>query len=937
MFIVSITPPPVRVLTYGTLIKIAIIGKPHRTSRGELTLLANELPTLLSPCLHDVPVDTKEHEVSPYERHVQFLADQGVVDSLKARSSIIQHIRNFFLERNFTEVSTPIIASAAGGATARPFHTTASESPDRLLALRIAPELWLKRLIVGGFDRIFEIGPSFRNEGLDKTHNPEFTTCEFYQAFADLERLMQMTRSILAGISHDIKQLNEKLGTLNPTNADFNSPFQQLDFIPALESAIGRPLPDLKSDDATANVVNLFNTLALPLPDHISLPRLLDKLCSAYLEPRCENPTFIINHPECMSPLAKSHIHPTCNQVVSARAELFVEGKELVNMYEEENSPFEQRRKFEEQLSYRDPENPGELDEGYLQALEWGLPPTGGWGCGIDRLRSADWRCVELWELEKRDEASYVAASSRKYSPITQALKQQYYNYTSGRWLWDEANQFRKRYQPFDIQKLKGKAAECVNAASCTRMIKLTEGAYNKAFLLTIDNGVQVVARIPNPFIHPRVATASEVATLDFLRNELDIPVPRVLAWSSDKNQDVEAEYIIMEKAPGTELAKCWPSMDIADKFRIATQLAELQKRFSSVDFGHYGSLYYRGESQRHDIPGFSNKFCIGPAAAPQFWDAERKQTGEYKGPSYRLSRLGSSPVSFMKDIARREMSWLSQFARPRQMSDPLRQSATQESPECHLQLLQKYLKIIPQVIPLDNNLRRATIWHPDLHSGNIFIENNTIVCIIDWQGCMSLPLFLTCKIPKFLRFNGPLLINIPPTAGLSTQEKADILLRYQLTQLQRFYIARFDDLDRSVFRVLADPYATTRQQLVEFAGSTWEDDGLLFLRERMRQVWHAWADFTNKPGEECPITFSADELATHNAEMKAWDGFNQFFDFLGIPMDGWVHPEDFKLKAETMQDIAGKMVSTADDQEEARCAIRAWNLSDPEATHPLA
>lgn len=119
----------------------------------------------MSPCLHDVPVDTKEHEVSPYERHVQFLADQGVADILRARSSIVQHIRGFFLDKNFVEVSTPIIASAAGGAIAKPFNTTASESPEQPLALRIAPELWLKRLIVGGFDKIFEIGPSFRNEG----------------------------------------------------------------------------------------------------------------------------------------------------------------------------------------------------------------------------------------------------------------------------------------------------------------------------------------------------------------------------------------------------------------------------------------------------------------------------------------------------------------------------------------------------------------------------------------------------------------------------------------------------------------------------------------------------------------------------------------------------------------------------------------------------
>ncbi|KAI1934240.1 mitochondrial lysine-tRNA synthetase [Ophidiomyces ophidiicola] len=382
----------------------SIVGQPHRTARGELTLLASELPKLMSPCLHVVPVDTKKHEVSPYERHVQLLADQGAADVLRTRSTIIQHIRNFFLKRSFIEVNTPIIASAVGGAIAKPFHTTASEFPKQALSLRIAPELWLKRLIVGGFDRVFEIGPSFRNEGghilhskcpgqvadfysgLDKTHNPEFTTCEFYQTFADLECLMRMTEDLLAGLSEELSCSDGKLSTLDPTGANFETPFRRLDFIPALENAMGHSLPDLKSLDATTMVVELFSRLVIPLPDHISLPRLLDKLCAVYLEPQCTNPTFIMNHPECMSPLSKSYTHPTCNQVVAARAELFVGGKEVVNAYEEENSPFEQRRKFQDQLLHRDPENPGELDESYLQALEWGLPPTGGWGCGIDRL-----------------------------------------------------------------------------------------------------------------------------------------------------------------------------------------------------------------------------------------------------------------------------------------------------------------------------------------------------------------------------------------------------------------------------------------------------------------------------------------------------------------------------------------------------------------------
>lgn len=143
-----------------------VIGNPHRTARGELTLNVTELPQLLAPCLHDVPVHDVSHEISPYPRHVQFLADPATADIIRARSVLTQYLRQFFVDRSFMEVSTPIIGAVAGGAIARPFVTSATEFPERELSLRIAPELWLKRLIVGGFDKVFEIGPSFRNEGM---------------------------------------------------------------------------------------------------------------------------------------------------------------------------------------------------------------------------------------------------------------------------------------------------------------------------------------------------------------------------------------------------------------------------------------------------------------------------------------------------------------------------------------------------------------------------------------------------------------------------------------------------------------------------------------------------------------------------------------------------------------------------------------------------
>jgi len=319
---------------------------------------------------------------------VDLLVNRQVADTLRVRSHIIRYVREFLQDDNFLEVQTPVVADKASGAIARPFITVATEFSDKQLALRIAPEIWLKRLILGGMDRIFEIGPVFRNEGLDATHNPEYTTCEFYKAFADLEDLILMTEQMVSGIAKRVSELQQTtLSGLPEVDATFfKAPFKRIEFIPAIEKGLGEKLPDLSTEDADAKLLALFAKHTLSPPSSPTLPRLLDKLCGLYIEPNCVAPTFITSHPACMAPLSKSYTCPLTSQLVSARAELYINNSEIANMYEEENSPFEQRRKFVEQARWRDGENGAWIDESYLEALEWGLPPTGGWGCGIERL-----------------------------------------------------------------------------------------------------------------------------------------------------------------------------------------------------------------------------------------------------------------------------------------------------------------------------------------------------------------------------------------------------------------------------------------------------------------------------------------------------------------------------------------------------------------------
>jgi lysyl-tRNA synthetase class 2 len=300
---------------------------------------------------------------------------------------VYDYIRTYFITSGFLEVETPTFDVNAGGAIARPFETIANELSNTPIRLRIAPELNLKRMVIGGQDKIFEIGRAFRNEGVDNTHNPEFSTCEFYEVGATLPDVIARTEQLVHGLHTAVESLRSTyFPTLSaPEGVDFSGPFKQLPFIPTIEKASGHKLPDLSSPNASAEILEMFRDLEIPVPPNPTLPRLLDTLAEQYIEPLCINPTFISQHPEALSPLSKSYLDPTTSQRVASRVELFINGREYVNAYEEENSPFEQRRKFMQQLDFH-AEGEGALDESYLEALEWGMPPTGGWGCGLDRL-----------------------------------------------------------------------------------------------------------------------------------------------------------------------------------------------------------------------------------------------------------------------------------------------------------------------------------------------------------------------------------------------------------------------------------------------------------------------------------------------------------------------------------------------------------------------
>jgi lysyl-tRNA synthetase class 2 len=361
---------------------VGFVGTLFRTRTGELTLSVKEF-TLLTKSL--LPLPEKYHGLTDVERryrqrYLDLIVNPQVWQVFLQRAAIIRLIRQFLDKRGFLEVETPMMQPIPGGATAKPFETH-HNALDMRLYLRIAPELYLKRLIVGGFDRVYEINRNFRNEGLSTLHNPEFTMLEFYQAYATYKDLMELTEELICQVAKEL------LGTLQITyqgvDIDLTPPWQRLDLRESLTEIGGIPPEVVKDRQA---LVDLAKSEGVVLRPGEGYGRALTKLFDLKVEARLIQPTFVLGYPTETSPLSRKSDD---NPEVVDRFELFIAGREMANAFSELNDPVDQRVRFEAQLSAHmagDEEAPHAVDEDFLTALEYGMPPAAGEGIGIDRL-----------------------------------------------------------------------------------------------------------------------------------------------------------------------------------------------------------------------------------------------------------------------------------------------------------------------------------------------------------------------------------------------------------------------------------------------------------------------------------------------------------------------------------------------------------------------
>ncbi|EFQ99332.1 phosphotransferase enzyme family protein [Nannizzia gypsea CBS 118893] len=530
------------------------------------------------------------------------------------------------------------------------------------------------------------------------------------------------------------------------------------------------------------------------------------------------------------------------------------------------------------------------------------------------------------------------------------------HRFTSARWLWGEHQQLEARYVKFDMHELLRVAATALGSNSCTKILKVSEGQHSKVFQLTMDNGHEVIAKLPNPNAgRQHFITASEVATMDFLRNALHFPIPKVYAWSSKSDNSVGAEYIIMEKQSGIMLGDVWTTMKGKQKASIVQQVVEFEKTLTSTKFTKIGGLYYKEDlhtSSKRDSPlyvdgngndVYSAEFEIGPTNHRSFFDFGKGGLDIDCGP-------WPNVTTYLEAIAKREAACVKAGLKYPIFPEGLFYGPRQYQPTAakKLSALDNYLKVSKYILPDNKAVHDSVLWHGDLHSQNIFVspeDPSRIVGIIDWQSVSACPLFMQVTRPGFLDYDGPTpkelaRVSLPPNFdSMSAEEQVEAKALYQSQTLHNLYLALTVRSNPVAFQALQG-HNTPRQQASVLPGLILTDCEPC-LNSLLRDIKDSWPAIVGvgsdgNPSVPCPLEFSAADVEQQERDVELWaqgvELMNEFIKETGgfKHWDGRVETANYDLsKRQLVEGINNFLNREAKNEEEREAWLKVLPFAD--------
>ncbi|KAJ8116979.1 hypothetical protein OPT61_g1714 [Boeremia exigua] len=527
------------------------------------------------------------------------------------------------------------------------------------------------------------------------------------------------------------------------------------------------------------------------------------------------------------------------------------------------------------------------------------------------------------------------------------------FTYKAQRWLWNESDQPKRRYLKFDLNALVKVAENTMGSdVSCVEVTKLPEENFNKTFLLTMHDGHQLIARLPNPNAGPaRYTTASEVATMDYVRDRLQIPVPKIISYNTQaETNDVGAEYILMEKCPGIELGRLWDDLSARQKVDIVRQLATFSARLSKARFAYYGSLYYTKDIPDAIDTRIDDTFSVGPTTSRTWFDDGRGEVDIYRGP-------WTSAEDVLTAIANRENACLDRlldFPRDRQQGIFNNPGGYQPFKDTKSAVIRDYSCVLPYIMPQDDAYTASILWHNDLHSDNIFVNEDRpteITGIIDWQNVHLSPAFLHMHHPSLIEYDGPILNNfekpVLPSgfAELAPDEKDKARALHTAQSIWGLYEIFIQKQAPDLLRVLR--YRNTLScQVMNLVGSIF-DDGEAYVQTLLSQLAkpETWEDVIKANGHDaasvpCPLKYSDEDVKKQEDAMIKWEKdverkarvISEVGAYTG--WDGAVPPEDFDKVFEKLNEAKERFLDTeARSPQEREQWAQAWPFRDSKET----